>query len=169
MNFKRPSNLSMLCWPRARRLSRRIPMKKVKFLAPILVVAALVAGCGGGGSASLKSDDVAAVGDVHVTKAQFAALIAQAKRSYAQQGRPFPKQGTTDYETVKGQAMTLLVQQAEREAKARSMGIKISDADVEKRLTQIKKQYFPCQDPKAKDQAKCSETRYRAQLTKQHL
>jgi hypothetical protein len=93
-----------------------------------------------------------------VTKAQFAALINQAKRSYAQQGRPFPKQGTTDYETVKGQAMTLLVQQAEREAKARSMGIKISDSDVQKRLDQIVKQYF---------HGKQSE--YKAQLKKQKL
>src|SRR3954468_15873526 len=158
MNSKRPSIWSMLCWPRARRLSRRFPMKTVKFLAPILVVAALVAGCGGGSSASLESDDVAAVGNVHVTKAQFAALIDQAKRSYAQQGRPFPKQGTTDYETVKGQAMALLVQQAEREAKASSMGIKISDKDVQKRLDQIVKQYF---------HGKQSE--YKAQLKKQKL
>jgi SurA-like N-terminal domain/PPIC-type PPIASE domain len=133
-------------------------MKKATFLAPILVVAALVAGCGGGGSASLQNDDVATVGNVHVTKAQFAALIGQAKRSYAQQGRPFPKQGTTDYETVKGQAMTLLVQQAEREAKASSMGIKISDSDVQKRLDQIVKQYF---------HGKQSE--YKAQLKKQNL
>jgi parvulin-like peptidyl-prolyl isomerase len=143
-------------------------MKKT-FLFPIALVAVLLAGCGGGGSASLGKDDVATVGKVHVTKAQFAALIAQAQRSFALQKRPFPKQGTTDYETVKAQAMTLLVQQAEREAKAASMGINISNSDVDKRLSDIKKQYFPCQDPKAKDQAKCSETRYQAQLTKQHL
>ena len=142
-------------------------MKKT-FLFPIALVAVLLAGCGGG-SASLQKDDVATVGKVHITKAQFAALIAQAQRSFALQKRPFPKQGTPDYETVKGQAMTLLVQQAEREAKASSLGIKISDADVNKRLADIKKQYFPCQDPKAKDQAKCSEARYQAQLTKQHL
>jgi foldase protein PrsA len=143
-------------------------MKKT-FLLPIALVAVLLAGCGGGSSASLKKDDVAAVGNVHVTKAQFAALIAQAQRSFKLQKRPFPKQGTTDYEAVKGQAMTLLVQQAEREAKAGSLGIKISDSGVDKRLAQIKKQYFPCQDPKAKDQAKCTEVRYQAQLKKQHL
>ena len=59
-------------------------------------------------------------------------LIAQAKRSYASQTPPktFPKPGTADYETIKGQAVTLLVQQAEREEKATSMGITISDTDV---------------------------------------
>ena len=133
-------------------------MKTAKFLAPILVVAALAAGCGGGGSSSLKSSDVAVVGTVHVTKAQFDALIENAKRSFKQQGRSFPKQGTTDYETVKGQAMTLLVQQAEREAKADSMGIKISDSDVSKRLAQIIKQYFHNK-----------QSEYQAQLKKQKL
>src|SRR5438445_11886240 len=102
------------------------------FLLPIALVAvllaALVAGCGGGGSAGLNKDDVAVVGKVHVTKAQYDALIAQAQQSFKQQNRPFPKQGTTDFETVKGQAVTLLIQQAERESKAASMGIKISDA-----------------------------------------
>jgi hypothetical protein len=133
-------------------------MQKAKFFSLIALVAVLVAGCGGGGSASLKKDDVAVVGKVHVTKAQFDALIANAKRSFVQQGRPFPKQGTPDYETIKSQAMTLLVQQAEREAKADSMGIKVGDAEVEKRLAQIKKQYF-----------KNKESRYQAQLKKQNL
>jgi parvulin-like peptidyl-prolyl isomerase len=142
---------------------------KTIFLFPMVLVAVLLAGCGGGSSASLKKDDVAVVGKVHVTKSDYTALIAQAQRSFKQQSRPFPKQGTTDYETVKGQAITLLVQQAEREAKAGSLDIKISDADIDKRLTQIKTQYFPCQDPKAKDQAQCREKRYQAQLKKQDL
>ncbi|HEX4677928.1 MAG TPA: SurA N-terminal domain-containing protein [Gaiellaceae bacterium] len=128
------------------------------FLLPIALVAVLLAGCGGGSSASLSSGDVAVVGDIHVTKPQFDALIAQAQRSFQQQNRPFPKQGTTEYQTVKGQAITLLVQQAEREAKASSMGIKISTSDIDKRLTQIIKQYF---------HGKQSE--YKAQLKKQKL
>lgn len=132
-------------------------MKKT-FLFPIVLVAALLAGCGGGGSASLKKEDVAVAGKVHVTKAEYDALLAQAQRSFKQQGRPFPKQGTTEYETVKSQAVTLLIQQAEREAKADSMGIKITNADVDKRLAEIKKQYF-----------QNKESRYQAQLKKQHL
>jgi hypothetical protein len=132
-------------------------MKKT-FLFPIVLVAALLAGCGGGGSASLKKDDVAVAGKVHVSKTEYDALLAQAQRSFKQQGRPFPKQGTSEYETVKSQAITLLVQQAERESKADSMGIKISSADVDKRLAEIKKQYF-----------QNKESRYQAQLKKQHL
>jgi hypothetical protein len=132
-------------------------MKKT-FLFPIVLVAALLAGCGGGGSASLKSEDVAVVGKVHVTKTAYDALLAQAKRSFQQQGRAFPKQGTSEYQTVKGQAVTLLVQQAETESKAGSLGIKISTSDIDKRLAQIKKQYFQNKD-----------SLYQAQLKKQKL
>src|SRR3954451_11459594 len=129
-----------------------------KSLLLVTLVAALVAGCGGGGSAKLSDDDVAVVGSDHISKSSFDALLAQAKRSFQTQGRKFPKQGSTDYETVKGQAVTLLVQQAEREEKAKSMGVDVSDKDVDARLAQIKKQYFGG-----------SETKYHAQLKKQKL
>jgi peptidyl-prolyl cis-trans isomerase C len=134
-------------------------MNKIKFPLLLALFAALLAGCGGGG-AGLKSSDVATVGSTHVSKSDFDALIVQAKRSYASQTPPktFPKPGTSDYATVKGQAVTLLVQQAEREEKAASMGIKITDAAIQKRLDQIKKQYFGG-----------SETKYQAQLKKQDL
>ncbi len=150
----------MLCWPRARLLSRRFLMKKLTFPLLLVLAAALLAGCGSGSGASLKSDDVATVGKVHISKAAFAALLVQAKKSYASQTPPkaFPKPGTADYETIKGQAIALLVQQAEREQKAASLGVTVSDADVEKRLNQIKKQYFGG-----------SETKYQAQLKKQSL
>ncbi len=135
-------------------------MKKAKFTFPILLVVALVAGCGGGSGSSLKSNDVAVVGKVHVAKTAFDALMVQAKRSFAQQTPPraFPKDGTAAFATVKGQAVTLLVQQAEREAKAEKLGIKITDKNIQTRLDQIKKQYFGG-----------SEKKYQAQLKTQHL
>ena len=136
-------------------------MKTAKFLILIALVAALVAGCGGSSdSASLQSDDVAVVGDTHISKADYDALIAQAKRSFAQQTPPrkFPAQGTPEFQTIRGQAVTLLVQQAEREEKATSEGIKITEKQIDDRLAQIKKQYF-----------QNSEAKYKAQLAKQHL
>jgi SurA N-terminal domain/PPIC-type PPIASE domain len=130
-----------------------------KAFLPLVLAVALLAGCGGGGSAAKpKSDDVATVGGQHVSKNDFDALLAQAKRSFQQQGRPFPKQGTPEYQTVRGQAVTLLVQQAERAEKASDMGIDISDKDVAARLAQIKKQYFGG-----------SEAKYKSQLKKQNL
>jgi foldase protein PrsA len=137
-------------------------MKKPKHLSLIVfaavLAAAILAGCGGGSSSSLEGSDVAVVGDTHITKAKFASLMLQAKRSYTQQGKSFPKQGTSDYETLKNQAVAVLVQQAERSQKAKDEGIKVSDQQVETRLKLIKKQYFGG-----------SETKYLAQLKKQHL
>ena len=120
----------------------------------------MIAGCGGGGgkAAALDAGDVAVVGQTHISKANFDALMQQAKSSFAQQGKPFPKEGTQDYETIKSQAVTLLVQQAEKEAKAQSEGINVTDKQIQTRLDQIKKQYFGG-----------SEKKYLAQLKQQKL
>jgi foldase protein PrsA len=124
-----------------------------------VVVVALAAGCGsGGGAATLDSSDVAVVGSRHIDKSSFDELMAQACRSFKAQKRACPKAGSSDYATIKNQAVTLLVQQAEREEKASDMGVKVSDKDVESRLNQIKKQYFGG-----------SEKRYQQQLKKQGL
>jgi parvulin-like peptidyl-prolyl isomerase len=127
-----------------------------KFTFPTLFAVALVAGCGGGGgSANVKTSDVAVVGSTHISKTDYDALIVQAKASL---GKTFPKQGTTEYEALKSKAVTVLLQQAERSESAASQGIKVTDKQVEARLTQIKKQYFDGSDAK-----------YKAQLKQQHL
>jgi parvulin-like peptidyl-prolyl isomerase len=127
-----------------------------KLTVPILFAVALVAGCGGGGGSSgLKTDDVAVVGSTHVSKTDYDVLIDQAKRSL---GKTFPKQGTAQYEALKTKAITVLLQQAERAESASSDGIKVTDKQVETRLTKIKKQYFSGSDAK-----------YKAQLKQQHL
>ncbi|HET7046327.1 MAG TPA: peptidylprolyl isomerase [Gaiellaceae bacterium] len=135
---------------------------KISRLAPVfvaLLAAVALAGCGGGGSsAKLGANDVAAVGGTQISKKQYTDLMATAKRSYKSQGRSFPKQGTQEYATIKSQAMTLLVQQAEREEKAQDLGIDVTDKQVNDRLAQIKKQYFGDSDKK-----------YKAQLASQGL
>jgi len=126
---------------------------------PILLLAALVAvlaaGCGSSsGPKSVESDSVAVVGDQPVTKVAFTALIAQAKKSYTAQKRPFPKQGTQQYKTLQDQAIQYLIQREEFEQKAGDLGVDVSDGQVDKRLTQIKKQYFGGSDPKYRKQLK---------------
>jgi parvulin-like peptidyl-prolyl isomerase len=127
-----------------------------KYIVPILLAVALLAGCGSSsGSGSVGGDDVAVVGNTHITKAEYDQLIAQAKQSL---GKTFPKQGTAEYQALKSKAVTVLLQQAERSESASSDGIKISDKQLEARLTQIKKQYFGGSD-----------TKYKTQLAQQHL
>lgn len=127
-------------------------------LAGAALLAVLLAACGGSSGASLASDDVAVVGNQHITQQQYDQLLAQAKLSFKANGRAFPKQGSTEYEAVRTQVIGLLVQEAEREQRAASEGIKITDQQIANRLAAIKKQYFGG-----------SQKKYLAQLKKQQL
>ena len=137
-------------------------MKSLRFaLVPALLVAVTalaLAGCGGGGAKKLSSSDVAVVGGTTISQAEFTDLMATAQQSFKAQKRAFPKKGTAQYTTIKTQAVNLLVQQAEREEKARALGITISDKQIQTRLDQIKKQYFGGK-----------ESTYQTQLKKQGL
>ncbi len=118
-------------------------MRKSPLLIPVVVaVAVLVAGCGGSSSAKLGSEDVAVVGDQHISHANLDEIMARAKKSYERQGQKFPAQGTASYQTIRDQAVSLLVQQTEFEAKAAAMGIKVTDAEIAQRLAFLKKQYY---------------------------
>lgn len=111
-------------------------------LIAVFSLALVAAGCGGSTTANLGADDVAVVGSKQVTKVQFQELMARAKKSYDTQKRAFPKPGSTEYEQLKGQAITFLVQQAEVEEQAESMGIEVSDAKVDKEIARYKKQFY---------------------------
>ncbi len=124
---------------------------KRRFLLPVLVgvLLASVAGCGGsGGSSSLTATDIAVVGAQHVLKTQFDQLMSQAKANLKAQGKPFPKAGTSEYSTLKSQAVTLLVQEAQKEAAATKLGIEVTEKEIDARLKTIKKQYFDGSDAK---------------------
>jgi parvulin-like peptidyl-prolyl isomerase len=115
-----------------------------RFVLPLATLALLAAGCGGGGgkSASLGSGDVAVVGGQQITKDQFQALMGRAKKSYSAQKRKFPKAGTREYENLKGQAIDFLVQRAEFEDEADSMGVHISDKQIDDRINKLIKQFY---------------------------
>src|SRR5207302_962651 len=100
----------------------------------------------------------------------------RAQKSYEAQKRPFPKPGSTEYEQLKGQATTFLIQRAEFEQEAAKMGIKITDDKINKRIDQLKKQFYGGSDARYKktleqqglteDQAK---EEVRAQLISEEL
>ena len=132
-------------------------MRYLKLIVLLATLAAVLAGCGGGGG-SVPSNAVAKVGDQTITQDQYNALIDQAKRSYKTQKRSFPAVGSPEYQTLKNQAVQYLVQRAEFAQEAKDLGITISDKEIADRLKQIKKQYFGN-----------SEQKYKTQLKKQGL
>jgi parvulin-like peptidyl-prolyl isomerase len=145
-------------------------MSRLTPILAVLVVALAVAGCGGKSTAKLSTADVAVVGGTSISKSQFQDLMSTAEASFKQQGRTFPKQGTAEYATIKSQAVTLLVQQAEREEKAKDLGVEISDKQIDARLKQIKQQYFGGKEAQYKSQLKkqgLSEAQVRADIKAQ--
>ena len=119
----------------------------------VAALAAVLAGCGGGGG-DVPSDAVAQVKGQTITQAQFDELLAQAKKSYATQKRPFPKAGTPEYATLKNQAVQYLVQRVEFQQEADKLGVTVSDSEINKRLDKIKKQYFGGSDSRYQKQLK---------------
>jgi foldase protein PrsA len=136
----------MLYWPRVRQRDESaangaFSMKRA-ILLTLFSLALVAAGCGGTSTATLSSNDAAVVGSKAITKDEFQGLMDRAKASYDTQKKPFPKPGTTEYEQLKGQAVTFLIQQAEFEQEADAMGIKITDDKVNKYLEKLKKQFY---------------------------
>lgn len=117
----------------------------MKISRSLLVLCALVAlvlaGCGGG-SDEVPADAVAVVDGEKIAKADYDGLLKQAKTSYKNQKREFPKAGSQEYQTLKNQAVQFLVQREQFEQEAESLGVEITDKQVDARLEQIQKQYF---------------------------
>ena len=116
----------------------RLPL----YLCALTLMLAL-AGCSlGGGSDKVPADAVAVVDGQEIAKADFDALLTQAKKSYKNQKREFPKAGSQDFQTLKNQVVQFLVQREQFEQEAAALDVKISDKQVDARLEQIQKQYF---------------------------
>jgi foldase protein PrsA len=113
-------------------------------ILPVAAVTLLLAGvaCGGDGDGDVPSNAVARVGDQTVTKAEFDRLLSQARTSYKDSNRKFPRAGTEEYAQLRDQIVKYLVLRAQYENEAEERGIEISDDKVDKRLDQLVQQYF---------------------------
>jgi foldase protein PrsA len=115
----------------------RLPL----LLCALVSLALALAGCGGG-SDKVPADAVAVVDGDNVAKSDYEGLIAQAKKSYKNQKREFPKAGSQEFQTLRNQAVQFLVQRQQFEQQADALDVKITDKQVDARLEQIQKQYF---------------------------
>jgi parvulin-like peptidyl-prolyl isomerase len=131
-------------------------MRKILLIAVVsaFALAAVAAGCGGGDGKAVPDNAVAVVGDVDVTRAEYDAILEQAKRSYDQQKRDFPKAGTPEHNQLKNQAIQFLVQRAQFAQKAEELDVEVTEKQVDARLAQIKKQYFSGDQKKYEKQLK---------------
>lgn len=118
---------------------------KISRLALVLcaLVSLTLAGCSlGGGDENVPTDAVALVDGQKIAKSDYEGLIAQARKSYKNQKRDFPKAGSQEFQTLRDQAVQFLVQREQFEQQAEALGVKVTDKQVDTRLEQIQKQYF---------------------------
>ena len=118
-------------------------MKPIRVVFAVLVVlSVLVATACGSDEQTVPADAVAVVDGTPVTKSELDDLLVRAKKSYTSQKRAFPKAGTSEYQALQTQAVAFLVQRAEYEKQAAELKIAVTDDEVQKRVDQVKKQYF---------------------------
>lgn len=106
-----------------------------------LTLTLVLAGCGSG-SDDVPANAVAVVDGEEIAKGDYDALLAQAKKSYTNQKREFPKAGSQEFQTLKNQAVQFLVQREQFEQEAADMDVEVTEKQVDARLEQIQKQYF---------------------------
>ena len=100
-----------------------------------------LAGCGGG-SDKVPADAVAVVDGTEIKRSDYDQIVAQAKKSYKNQKREFPKAGSQEFQTLKNQVVQFLVQREQFEQQAAALDVEITEKQVDDRLAQIQKQYF---------------------------
>jgi foldase protein PrsA len=125
-------------------------------LAAVLVAAVgIVAGCGGGSaSGALGSGVVANVNGQEITQAQLDEVIKQAQDRLKAQGQKIPAAGSQQYQSFQQNALQYLVQRAQYAQQAEKLGITVTDAQVQKRLDSVIKQYFDGSKAKYQQQLK---------------
>jgi hypothetical protein len=129
---------------------------RISLLTLLVAVIALSAGCGSGGaSSSLKSDDVAVVGDRHITKDELDHQVTLKIQSAKVDKQTVPKQGTSDYQTqVIQPIVSRLVIEAQVENIADELKVTVSDSEVQKALDDAVKQQFGTDTAKYHDYLK---------------
>ena len=126
------------------------------FAALALAVAA--AGCGGDDGGDDASDievpenAIAVVGDREITKEEYDRLLASAEKTYEAREQEFPAAGTPEFAQLRDAIVRSLVEQAQFEIAAEELDVTVTDEDVEKRLDELKEQYFEGDEQKYKDE-----------------
>src|SRR5918996_2124332 len=130
-------------------------------LLAALALGVAAAGCGGGDddeAADVPAGAIAVVGDREIPKAEYDRLVSQAEKTYEARDQEFPAAGTPDFAQLRNAIVRSLVEQTEFEIAAEELGVEVSDADVEKRLDELKEQFF-----------EGDEKKYETELEKQGL
>lgn len=103
---------------------------------------ALVATACGGGSDSVPPGAVAVVNGTEISKAQLDEYMGLSKKGYERTNQTFPKAGTPEYQNIQARNLAYLVEVAQLQQAAEDLGVKVTDADIDKLENQTIKSKF---------------------------
>jgi foldase protein PrsA len=120
----------------------------------LLALALAASGCGGeeAGRPDVPPGAIAIVGEQEIARTEFDRLIEQARKSFEAQEQDFPEAGTREYEDLKSSIVTSLVEEAQWAQEADEMGINVTDQEVNKRLDELKEQFFQGDEKKYEEE-----------------
>ncbi|MBV8065460.1 MAG: peptidylprolyl isomerase [Actinobacteria bacterium] len=115
--------------------------KRLLIVLCLGLLAGMLAACGGS-TQSVPTDAVALVNGVSIPKVQFNSLMnATAAVDKANKTSP-PKAGTAAYKSVQDRVIAFLVQLDELQQKGQTLGVNVTDAQIQAQIAKVKKQYF---------------------------
>ena len=111
-------------------------------LAALGLALAMLASACGGGSGDVPDGAVAVVDGIEISEAELKELTERVKKSYAAGKQEFPKVGTPEYQSLQTQNVASLVQREEFELEAEELGLRVSDAEVDKDVQEFLKSRY---------------------------
>jgi parvulin-like peptidyl-prolyl isomerase len=126
-------------------------------LLAALALAVAAAGCGGDGGEDgtdieVPANAIAVVGDREISKEEYDRLLASAEKTYEAREQEFPAAGTPEFAQLRNAIVRSLVEQAQFEIAAEELNVTVSDEDVDKRLDELKEEFFQGDEQKYKDE-----------------
>ena len=128
----------------------------IAVLAALVLGVAAAAGCGGddddSASADVPAEAIAVVGDREIPKTEYDRLLTQAQATYEARKQDFPEAGTPEFAQLRNALVRSLVEQAQFEIAAEELDVTVTDEELDKRLDELKQQFFDGDEQKYKDE-----------------
>jgi parvulin-like peptidyl-prolyl isomerase len=125
-------------------------------LLAALALGLAVAACGGddddSSSGDVPADAIAVVGDREIPKTEYDRLLTQAQATYEAREQDFPEAGTPEFAQLRNALVRSLVEQAQFEIAAEELDVTVTDEELEKRLDELKQQFFDGDEQKYKEE-----------------
>jgi parvulin-like peptidyl-prolyl isomerase len=126
-------------------------------LLAALALAVAAAGCGGddgedSSDIEVPTNAIAVVGDKEITKEEYDRLLAAAEKTYEAREQEFPAAGTPEFAQLRNAIVRSLVEKAQFEIAAEELDVTVTDEDVDKRLDELKQQFFEGDEQKYKEE-----------------